>query len=104
MAITDEKSLPDSILEIVKLSLAELETRGELVLCESAPNSAAIYLTQRLASIMPNRHITSSELVGLRSLVFQAVNDKRFFDWEMPTLTGFTATQFGEIAKKLPKG
>jgi hypothetical protein len=25
-----------------------------------------------------------------------------FFDWEMPTLTGFTAEQFKAIAEKLP--
>jgi hypothetical protein len=31
-----------------------------------------------------------------------AINDKRFFDWEMPTLTGMTAEEFSRLAEKLP--
>jgi hypothetical protein len=42
-------------------------------------------------------------MIGLRRLVWHAVSNKQFFDWEMPTLTGFTAEQFGEIAEKLPR-
>jgi hypothetical protein len=49
------------------------------------------------------KHLTSSEMAGLRSLVLHAISDKRFFDWEMPTLTGFSAEEFRQIAEKLPR-
>ncbi|EFO29947.1 hypothetical protein TRICHSKD4_5787 [Roseibium sp. TrichSKD4] len=37
-------------------------------------------------------------------MILQALSDKRFFDWEMPTLTGLTSEEFKAVANKLPKG
>jgi len=53
--------------------------------------------------IIPNNGLDTLEMLGIRSLILHAIADKRFFDWEMPTLTGFSAEQFKAIADKLPR-
>lgn len=55
-----------------------------------------------ISTILPRTDLTAQELTGVRRLIYQAIADKRFFDWEMPTLTGFTAKEFETIAGKLP--
>jgi hypothetical protein len=52
---------------------------------------------------VPNTALSHLELLGVRGLVLHAISDKRFCDWEMPTLTGFTAVEFEGIAEKLPR-
>jgi len=47
--------------------------------------------------------LSFGELVGVRNLILHAIGNKQFFDWEMPTLTGFTAAEFERIAEKLPR-
>lgn len=82
----------------------ELEERGDIVLCTVTPDEPANFLFSELQEFMPSTPLTVSELSGLRALTLHAIQDERFFDWEMPTLTGFSAEEFEKIAKKLPKG
>jgi len=94
----------DLLLQAIESALLELEERGEIVLCTDTPNVSSKYICSAIKELTPNEKLTLSELSGLRALVFQAVNDQRFFDWEMPTLTGLDANEFKKIAEKLPKG
>jgi hypothetical protein len=93
----------DILLHKIRNALVDLEGRGDIVLCASAPEKPAKYIFDALSEVVPN-NITASELTGLRALVLQAISDPRFFDWEMPSLTGFSAEEFRRIAEKLPKG
>lgn len=87
--------------DVLKQALLDLEEQGEIVLC-SANHSAARFLEARLRSVVPSAEITPVEFSSLRALVLMAINDKRFFDWEMPTLTGMNAEEFSRLAEKLP--
>lgn len=82
--------------------LDELEKEGEVVLCSPASGFLSTRLAKAALAVVPHTELTVSEMAGLRSLVFFAISDKRFFDWEMPTLTGFSAEEFRQIAEKLP--
>ena len=94
----------NQLMSVIKDSLNELETRGDIVITSGLPNSAADFLYDSLQTLLPTEALTVQELIGLRSLIFHAIADKRFFDWEMPTLTGFDSEGFARIADKLPKG
>lgn len=94
----------DQLMSILKKALVELEDRGKIVLCTGTPDTPAKFLHDELKELMPSEVLCPAELSGLRSLTLHAINDKRFFDWEMPSLTGFNAEEFAEIAEKLPKG
>lgn len=94
----------DALLQSIKKALSDLEESGDIVLCANTPDAPAKHVYHAVKALTPNDKLSFSELVGLRALIFQAINDKRFFDWEMPSLTGFKAEEFKEIAEKLPKG
>lgn len=91
------------LMEMLKKILLELEERRDIVLCTGNPNEAANYLFSELRDLLPSASLTVSELSGIRALTLHAIRDVRFFDWEMPTLTGFNAKEFEKIAEKLPK-
>ncbi len=90
------------LLERLVNTLHRLEDDGEIVICSATARPAARKIHYVISTILPRTDLTAQELTGVRRLIFQAVADKRFFDWEMPTLTGFTAAQFEAIASKLP--
>lgn len=92
------------LMHSIKRALLDLEEHGEIVLCASEPNAPAKHIYEVVSKLLPNEQLTTAELIGLRSIVSQAVSDNRFFDWEMPTLTGLTSDEFKELARKLPKG
>ena len=94
----------DALLGAIQKELSNLEESGDVVLCASTPDAPAKRIYRAVIDFVPNEELSLEELVGLRSLVLHAVDDKRFFDWEMPTLTGFKAEDFRRIAEKLPKG
>ncbi|MDO9335070.1 MAG: hypothetical protein Q7T61_01590 [Caulobacter sp.] len=95
--------LPDQPLaDALAKVLADLEAKGEIVICRPVANLVVQRLHDTVLELQPRSDLTAGELSGLRALIFQAIRDKRFFDWEKPTLTGFTADQFEAIAAKLP--
>lgn len=91
-----DKKLFESLTKILR----DLE-KAEMIVCVTDTENLARKIMEELQ--LPQLKVTNEELAGLRSLVFHAVNDKSFFDWEMPTLTGFTSSEFENIIKKLPK-
>lgn len=97
--IADERSLAQAIAK----SLVELENANELVLCSDSPRVCATKIAASIRHVIPDTGLTSLEMYGIRSLILHAIENKAFFDWEMPTLTGFNATQFKAIADKLPR-
>jgi hypothetical protein len=99
MTEDDQKSLIRAIGE----TLVELDRANDLVLCSDDPNVCAKRIASSLGHLIPNTNLTSSEMYGVRSLILYAIENRSFFDWEMPTLTGFSAEQFKAIAGKLPR-
>lgn len=96
------KQIDPFILESVKVAVSSLES-ADMLVCVADLDVVSKRLASQILEQTPQLAIASTELSGLRSLAYEAINDKRFFDWEMPTLTGFTADQFKAIIEKLPK-
>jgi hypothetical protein len=92
-----------TIADVVFDALLRLEQDNEIVICSASPQSAATKIATEVRCEVPEIGLTAVEMYAVRSLILYAIADKRFFDWEMPTLTGFNAEQFKEIAEKLPR-
>jgi hypothetical protein len=87
----------------IATALYQLEVDGELVVTSSSIQLLADRIAEAVYSVVPHTELSLLELIGVRSLILHAVWNKSFFDWEMPTLTGFTADEFKTIADKLPR-
>lgn len=92
------------IAKILQRTLRELEDRGDIVICTQSEEAMVKVLCEGLSQFLPNQEISVSEFIGIRALIYQATRNSAFFDWEMPTLTGFSKEEFERIAQKLPKG
>ena len=84
-------------------AVSELERDGEIVVTSPSIQPLADRLAEVALDVVPSSDLSFGELVGVRSLILHAISNKQFFDWEMPTLNGFTATEFERIAEKLPR-
>lgn len=84
-------------------ALIELERDGDIVITSPSIEPLADRLAEAALNVVPSTDLSFDELVGVRSLILHAISNKQFFDWEMPTLTGFTAAEFERIAGKLPR-
>jgi hypothetical protein len=84
-------------------AVSELERDGEIVVTSPSIQPLADRLAEAALDVVPSSDLSFGELVGVRSLILHAISNKQFFDWEMPTLTGFTAAEFERIAEKLPR-
>jgi hypothetical protein len=91
------------LIDVVWEALLKLEQENEIVICSASAQKAAQKIASELGYVVPDIGLTATEMYGVRLLILNAIADKRFFDWEMPTLTGFTSQQFMEIAEKLPR-
>lgn len=100
LAVMSKDPLLDQALTA---ALKRLEADGEIIVSTTSPRRIVERLSGAALDVVPNTGLTSSELYGLRLLVLQATASRAFFDWEMPTLTGFSAEQFEAIAEKLPR-
>lgn len=94
--------MPDILTEAIHKALISMEEEKELIITTSVPRQLAEKIRVRIADEIPIPPISKSELSAVRSLIFWAVNDSRFFDTEMPSLTGLTAQEFEALAAKLP--
>ena len=94
----------NQLANTIRRTLTELEESDDIVLCSNVPDLPTKILYDELHELLSNEALSSSELSGIRSLIFEAINHNNFFDREMPTLTGFTAEEFKKISEKLPKG
>ena len=88
--------------QTITMILGDLEREGELVITCPSIQLIADRIAEAVLAVVPHTSLSLDELSGVRSLIFHAILDKRFFDWEVPTLTGFNADEFKQIAEKLP--
>lgn len=57
----------------------------------------------KVAEVVSHAELSLGELYATLLLINYAIHDHKFFDWEMPTLTGLTAEEFGAVSDKLPR-
>lgn len=91
------------LVQVITAVLIELDHINDVVICSDNPQVSATKIAAAVKSIVPHTGLTHMEMAGIKSLIFYAVANKSFFDWEMPILTGFNAEGFKKIAEKLPR-
>ncbi|NVD41745.1 hypothetical protein HT585_23015 [Ensifer sp. HO-A22] len=82
-------------------ALLQLETDGHIVIVSTTLGSMVHAVANKIADVVPHTELSFRELYATRQLINQAIHDNRFFDREMPTLTGLTAEEFRIVADKL---
>jgi hypothetical protein len=92
-----------SLIQAIGEAIIELDKVNDLVLCSDDPTKCATKIAASVGHVVPDIGLSSLEMYGIRSLILYAIADKKFFDREMPTLTGFSAEQFKAIADMLPR-
>ncbi len=90
----------DSLLVAIAAALEKLEQSGDIILATQTSKIAA-QLHDSIKHQLPYLHLTADECGAAGSLILHAVEDKRFFDWEMPILVGGSAEEFRVIGSKL---
>ena len=91
------------LIKAISNALLVCEADSSLVITSTVISDIAQVVADKVKLEYAGGVISPDEMNGVSSLVFNAIADKKFFDWEMPTLTGYTAEEFGEIAHKLRK-
>ena len=95
--------MPDSTSKIKKAlaeGLIKSEENGDLVIATAIIND----ITEPMAEAVKTAYagiFATQELVALSNLVFHATSDDNFYDWEMPTLVGYTRKEMQALGAKL---
>ncbi len=87
----------------VREAFLQLETDGHIVIVSTTPGSLVNAIANKVAEVVPHTELSLREQYATRLLIDYVTRDHRFFDWEMPTLTGLTAEEFRIVADKLPR-
>ncbi len=93
----------DLLMKKIQSVLSNMEETGDIVVCSHVADAPAKKIYDTVKEVLPSDELSPSEISGIRTLIHEALNDPRFFDWEMPTLTGLSADEFRVLANKLPK-
>lgn len=90
----------NSIKKALAEALIKAEENGNLVIATAVIND----ITEPMAEAVKTAYagiFTTHELAVLSNLVFQATSDEKFYDWEMPTLVGYTLEEMQVLGAKL---
>jgi hypothetical protein len=90
----------ENLLAAIATALEKLEQSGDIVVAAQS-SQIAVHLYDAMKDCLPIVQLTAGECGAAGSLILHAVEDERFFDWEMPTLTGGSADEFRAIGRKL---
>jgi hypothetical protein len=88
----------------IKNALAEellkAEEKGDLVIATSIINNITTPMAEAIKVVYAGI-FSPLELAALADLILQATSDERFYDWEMPTLIGYTREDMQKLGEKL---
>ena len=92
--------LTKRLVEAITASLQELEENGSIVITEPVINSVSSSIAETVKSSYAGI-LSPEEVLGVCGLLFHAVEDKKFYDWEMPTLCGYKAEEMKATTLRL---
>ena len=95
------RDIQQALTDAIVSSLARAEEAGELVICTDAPVDIADRISESVRGVFAGDSFSPDELLALSALIFHATSDKRFYDWEMPVLLGYTAEQMAELGNRI---
>ena len=89
-----------SIKDAIAKALIKSEEEGDVVISTSVINNVTEPMAEAVKAVYAGI-FTNQELAALSNLVFQATSDTKFYDWEMPTLVGYSREEMQNLGAKL---
>lgn len=81
-------------------ALSKSEENGDLVITTTVINDITVPMAEAVKAAYAGV-FSPQELAALSNLVFHATSDEKFYDWEMPTLVGYTCEDMQKLGEKL---
>ena len=96
-----ENKFYETLIQALQSGIGTAEDKGLLVSTTPNHRQAAKVLAEQVKVAYAGGVISPEEALGICSVLYHAVEDKRFFDWEMPTLCGYKAEEIKQITDRL---
>ncbi|MCV2884700.1 hypothetical protein OE749_08325 [Aestuariibacter sp. AA17] len=91
------------LINAISKALFVSEKKSDLVITTAVVEDVAKNIAEHIKKEYAGGTLSPEEIFGVAALIRHAVENKEFFDWEMPTLCGYTADEFVKIAERLRK-
>ena len=95
------KDIQQDLAESIVAALRSAEDAGDTVICTTVPERIVDRISENVRSVFTGEIFSPSELLALSALISPAVSDKQFYDWEMPTLIGYTADEMAILGRRI---
>ena len=82
-------------------ALIKAEDNGDIVTTTATPNDIYTLIANNVKEVYAGGVLSPDELFGICVVMFHAVENEKFYDWEMPTLCGYTREEMKILVKKL---
>lgn len=95
------KDIRREIINSIFSALRKAEDAGDFVICTTTPELTANLISDGVRTVFTGDIFSPEELFALSKLISQATSEKRFYDWEMPTLIGYTADEMAALGERI---
>lgn len=93
-------SVLPKLTEAIVRKISEREAAGDIVV--TVPVVAiADHISKAVREVFTGNLLSPSEILSVVALLTEAAADRKFYDWEMPTKVGLTATEVKQLAERL---
>ncbi|KRG79698.1 hypothetical protein ABB30_00010 [Stenotrophomonas ginsengisoli] len=95
------RDIHQQLINGIASGLRKAEESGDIIICSATSDRAVSLISNEVREVFTSDVFSPEELLALSGLIFHAVADKRFYDWEMPTLIGYTADDLAELGERI---
>ena len=95
------KEIQPALNQAISDALVQAEKDQNIVITTNNIHDISALISDKVKTVYAGGLLSPEEIKGLYNLINHAVQDKSFYDWEMPILIGYTAEQMDDLAKKL---
>ena len=88
------------LTEAIVRTISEREAAGDIVVTVPAI-ALADHISEAVREVFTGNLLSPSEILSVVALLTEAAADRKFYDWEMPTKVGLTATEVKQLAERL---
>lgn len=88
------------LTEAIVRTISEREAAGDIVVTVPAV-ALADHISEAVREVFTGNLLSPSEILSVVALLTEAAADRKFYDWEMPTKVGLTATEVQQLAERL---
>ncbi len=93
----------EKLTAAIKKGLKKAEDNNDIVISTMIMSNVTSIVVEEIKKVYSGGTLTPNEILGICLVLEYASKDKAFYDWEMPTLSGYKAKEMEELATKLRK-